>query len=121
MAINNTAILTGNLGSEAKIIENRDKTFASLSIATTDSYQNDQQEWVNRDTIWHDVLIFNPKLIKQIKAFKKGTRLKVTGSISYRTFEVSLDGGRTVKKKEASIIAKVIEQAPLVKKADSEN
>ncbi|MEM9887290.1 MAG: single-stranded DNA-binding protein, partial [Bacteroidota bacterium] len=82
MAYNNTAIITGNIGTEAKIIENNGKTFASFSIASTDSYQNEQEEWVKRDTVWHDVLVFSPRLIEQVKAFKKGTRLKVTGSIS---------------------------------------
>lgn len=82
MAINNTAILTGNMGSEAKIIENGDKTFATFSLATTDSYQNENEEWVQKDTVWHDVLVFNPKVIEQVKAFKKGTRIKVTGSIT---------------------------------------
>ncbi|MEM9885992.1 MAG: single-stranded DNA-binding protein, partial [Bacteroidota bacterium] len=76
-----------------------------------DSYQNEQEEWVKRDTVWHDVLVFSPRLIEQVKAFKKGTRLKVTGSISYRPFDVTLADGRTVKKKEASIIAGKIELA----------
>ncbi|MEL6717324.1 MAG: single-stranded DNA-binding protein [Bacteroidota bacterium] len=117
MAYNNTAIITGNMGSEAKIIENNGKTFASLSIASTDSYQNEQEEWVKRESVWHDVLVFNPRLIEQIKAFKKGTRLKITGTISYRPFEVTLADGRVVKKKEASILAGKIELATLTKKA----
>lgn len=116
MALNNTTILTGNMGAEAKVIENDGKSFASLSLATTDSYKNDQDEWVQKDPIWHDVLVFNPKLIQQVKSFKKGTRIKVTGSISYRPFEVTLEDGKAVKKSEASIIARDIEMAPLAKK-----
>lgn len=119
MALNNTAILTGNMGAEAKVIEKEGKPFATFSLATTDSYKNEKEEWVQKDTIWHDILIFSPNLIEQVKAFKKGTRLKVTGSISYRPFETSLEDGRTVKKNEASIIAKKIEMAPLAKKSQT--
>ena len=57
MAINNEVTLTGNLGSEAKIIQKDDgSTFASLSIATQDSYKDKQSdEWVKKDSVWHDV------------------------------------------------------------------
>ncbi len=116
MALNNTATLTGNMGSEAKIIETGNKPFATFSLATTDSYKNENEEWVQKDTIWHDILVFSPKVIEQVKAFKKGTRITITGSISYRPFETTLEDGRTVKKNEASIIAGKIEMAPLAKK-----
>lgn len=115
MTYTNTAILTGNMGSEAKLIEKGDKTFASFSIATTDSYKNEQGEWVKKDSVWHDILIFNPRLVQQVKAFKKGTRLTITGFISYRPFEETLADGRTITKKEASIVAGKIEMATLSK------
>ena len=119
MAINNTIKLTGNTGEEVKIIENNDKTFAVFSLATTDSYkENESGEWKNKETIWHDVIVFNPKLIEQLKAFKKGTRLEVTGSLSYRDFKVQ-DEGKVITKKEAKVIAQKIEQAPLVKKTQN--
>ena len=120
MALNNTAILTGNMGAEAKIIEKEEKSFATFSLATTDSYKNEKEEWVDKETLWHDILVFSPSLIEQVKTFKKGTRLKVTGSISYRPFETKLEDGRTVKKNEASIIAKKIDLAPLAKKVQAE-
>jgi len=116
MALNNTSTLIGNMGSEAKVIETEERTFASFSIATTDSYKNEKEEWVQKDTIWHNILVFSPKLIEQVKAFKKGTRLNITGSISYLPFEVILEDGKMVKKNEASIIARNIDMAPLAKK-----
>ena len=116
MAINNTIKLIGTTGSEVKVIENEGKTFAAFSLATTDSYKDKAtEEWKDKETIWHDVIVFNPKVIEQLKAFKKGTRLEIVGSLSYRDFKVQ-DEGKVITKKEAKIIANKVEQAPLVKK-----
>ncbi len=117
MAYNNTVTLTGNTGGEIRIIETGEKTFASLSMATKDSYKDGEGNWQERETVWHNVIIFNPVLIETLKSFKKGTRLQITGELSYRPFEVTLEDGKTVTKKEVSVIAKKVEQAPLYKKA----
>ncbi|MEL6719755.1 MAG: single-stranded DNA-binding protein [Bacteroidota bacterium] len=116
MAINNTVELIGNIGSEARIIETTESTFATVSIATTDSYKDKDDNWQDKETIWHNVIVFNPKLIESLKSFKKGTRLKVIGSLDYRIFEVQDGEGKIIKKKEVSIIGRKIEQAPLAKK-----
>lgn len=122
MAINNTVTLIGNMGSEADIIETENTTFAAVSIATTDSYKDDNGEWQELATIWHNVLTFNPKLIEVLRNLKKGTRLEITGSLSYRPYKVDTgthdEEGFTkiVTKYEASIIARKIELAPLAKK-----
>lgn len=116
MAINNTVILIGNMGSEARITESKEgKTFAALSLATKDSYQDEQGEWQEKETIWHNVLVFSPIAIEVLKSLKVGTRIKITGNLSYRPFEVMIEG-KPVTKKEASVIATKIEQAPLAKK-----
>ncbi|MEL6659541.1 MAG: single-stranded DNA-binding protein [Bacteroidota bacterium] len=116
MAYNNNVKLTGNLGGEAKIIEGENKTFAALRLATTDTYKDKEtDEWKDKATIWHDVIVFNPALIEEVKAYKKGVRLEIDGSLSYREFLVSING-KEVTKREASILAHKIEQAPLVKK-----
>lgn len=116
MANNNSVKLIGNTGSEVKIIETEGKTFAAVSLATTDSYKDKEtEEWKDKATIWHDVIAFNPKVIEQLKAFKKGTRLEIDGSLSYREFKV-LDESKEITKREVSVIAHKVEQAPLVKK-----
>lgn len=116
MAINNTVELIGNIGDKAKIVETESSNFAALSIATTDSYQDKEtQQWKDKETIWHDIVCFSPNVIERLKAFDKGARLKITGTLSYRLFTVELDG-KTFNKREASIIARSVEQAPLVKK-----
>lgn len=120
MAYNNTITLTGNTGGEVRIIETGEKPFASFSLATTDSYQDTEGNWQNKETVWHNVVAFHPAIIEALKSFKKGVRLKITGELSYRPFEVTLPDGQTVTKKEASVIARKVEQAPLVKNTSGE-
>jgi single-stranded DNA-binding protein len=117
MAYNNNTILTGNLGSEARIIATDESTFAAVSLATTDSYQDDDGNWHDKETVWHNILAFNPRVIEELKALKKGVRIQVTGSLSYRPFEVVNGDGEVITKKEASIIAGKVELATLTKKA----
>lgn len=120
MALNNVVILTGNIGGEARILEQKGKAFAAFSIATQDSYKDENEEYQTKAAIWHNVLVFSPKLVELTKAFKKGTRLEVTGSLSYREFSHKPKGGKTIKKREASIIARKIEPKPLVKTSEPE-
>lgn len=117
MAINNSIILTGNLGAEAKIIETDNATFASIRLATTDSYKDEEKgEWVDLDTIWHDVVAFNPVVIQALKSFKTGTRVRIEGALNYRPYQIMYEG-KEITKKEASIVARKVELAPLVKKS----
>ena len=119
MARHFTATLTGNMGSEARIITTEERTFAAFSLATTDSYQDEEGNWKDLETIWHDVITFNPKIIQVLKSLKTGSRIKVTGSLSYRPYEVMIED-KKIQKKEASIIAKKVEMAPLAKKPKSQ-
>jgi single-stranded DNA-binding protein len=116
MAINNIITLTGNLGAEADIIETDNTTFAAIRLATTDSYKDEEADkWVELETIWHDVVTFSPVLIQVLKSLKTGTRIKVEGSLNYRPYPI-MHEGKEITKKEASIVARKIELAPLVKK-----
>ena len=116
MAYNNTVTLTGNMGSEAKIVEQEGKRFAVFSIATTDSYQDDNQQWQQKESVWHKIIAFNPHTVEKVKNLKTGTRIEITGPISYRPFETMLEDGLMVKKMEASVIAAKLKLKPLVKK-----
>lgn len=121
MAINNSVTLIGNMGSDAEIIETENTTFAAVSIATTDSYKDENGEWQELATVWHNILAFNPKLIAALKSLKKGARLEITGSLSYRPRKVMTHDDEGVVKEfnlmETSIVARKIEQAPLAKKS----
>lgn len=116
MTYNNTVKLIGNLGSEAKIIEQDGKSFATFSIATTDSYLDENEAWQQKETVWHRAIAFNPYAQEKLKKLKTGTRIEIVGSLSYRPFEIILDDGRTVAKMEASVIVAKIDLKPLVKK-----
>ncbi len=105
MANNNTVKLIGFLGAETKVIESESKTFAILRLATADSYKDKEtEEWKDKATIWHDVILFSPALIEEAKAYEKGARLEINGSLNYRDFKV-LEDGKEFTKREASIIA----------------
>jgi len=119
MAINNTVELIGNIGKEAKIIETAESTFAAITLATTDSYQDKDGNWQDKETVWHNLVAFNPKVISILKGLNTKARIKVTGTLSYRPFEVQDGEGKVITKKEASIVARKIEQAPLSKKSDA--
>jgi single-strand DNA-binding protein len=113
----NSMILIGNTGGEIRIHEGDGKTFATFSVATTDTYKDDGGEWQSKETVWHPIIAFNPTLVQSLKSFKTGTRLRIEGELSYRPFEVQLPDGQTVTKREVSVIARKVEQMPLVKKA----
>jgi len=116
---NNTVTITliGNMGSEAKLIEREGgKPFAAVSLATADSHKDDSGEWVQQESIWHDIVIFSPAVIGHIQGLKSGTRIKVTGTLSYRSFEMQGEDGKSITRREASIVATRVEMAPLIKK-----
>lgn len=124
MAINNSVTLKGNLGAEARIIETSSKPFAAVSLATTDSYKDVDDQWIQKETIWHNIIAFSPATIQVLQKLKEGSRIEVLGSLSYREFHTLDDegsvltnkDGKPIMKKEASIIAHKVTLAPLSKK-----
>lgn len=104
------------MGDEITLIETSEKSFAAFSIATTDSYKDENGQWHQKQPIWHKVLAFSPQTIAFLKNLKMGTRLEIVGSLSYRPFETLTQDGVVVKKQEATIIVHNVEQKPLVKK-----
>lgn len=117
MAINNTVELIGNMGAEPRFIETEGSNFASFTLYTTDSYKDEaSDEWKNKESIYHNVIAFNPTIIEVLRGLKTKARIKVIGALSYREFTI-MDNGKEINKREASIIVKKIEQAPLTKKS----
>lgn len=109
---NNKVTLIGNLGGDVKVIEG-EKLFAAFSMATQDSYQDENKQWVQKDSVWHRIIVFSPALVEKIKDYKKGNRVEINGSLSYRPFEVNDGGDKPIKKQEATIIAHAVEARPL--------
>ena len=116
MAINNTVILEGNLGDDTKLIETDGKKFVSARMATRNSYKDESGEWQQQEKAdWHNLLAFSPRAIELLKSVAKSARVKVTGTLSYKPYEVT-ENNKTFNKYEASIIVRDLELAPLFKK-----
>lgn len=114
MAYNCKVELNGVLGNDPKVIEKDGKTFVSLRIATTDSYpvkEGDQTFWKDKESQWHDILVFRPYTVAIAKELKKRDIVEITGSLSYRPFKD--ENGYT--KHEASIIAGFIRKVDVSK------
>ena len=114
MAYNLKIELNGVLGKDPKIIEKDGKTFVSLRIATTDSYpvkEGEQTIWKDKESQWHDILVFRPYVVTIAKGLKKRDIVEITGSLSYRPFKD--ENGYT--KHEASIIAGFIRKVEVGK------
>lgn len=120
MAINNRIELHGHLGMDAKTVEKEGKSFIVLRVATTDSYpvgqvgQGEEIKWKDRETIWHDVLVFRPATAHFARDLKKGDRVQITGGLSYRPFKDAEGHARM----QANIIASFIEKVHYEKQED---
>lgn len=115
MAQNNYVKLIGNMGSEARMITlENDSIMAAFSLATQDSYKDKEDKWVNKDSIWHNVLCFNPSAVQKLKGLKTGTRIEVIGSLSYKDIEAIVGEGENMTVKQASVVANKVDLALLV-------
>ena len=98
----NQVILIGNIGKDAEIrtLDNGVKV-ASFSLATSEGgYTTKEGKEVPEKTQWHNVVAWRNLASLAEKVAKKGEKLTVIGSISYREYEK--DG---VKKHATDIIA----------------
>lgn len=120
MANNNTLTLIGNLGKDPQQYTKDGKSFTRLSIATTDSYKDSKTgAWMKRKPIWHTVFVNFDKAQVSALSFKKGDRIRIVGSLSYRHIKTS-DKGHTATFTETSIRAHRVEAAPLPNKSEDE-
>lgn len=87
MAGVNKVILLGNLGKdpEVRAIDNGRKV-ARFSLATTESYRNQQGEKVE-NTEWHNVVFWGPVTEVIEKYLKKGNSVYIEGKISNRSYD----------------------------------
>jgi len=121
MSRSNEITLIGYTGTDAEVFQDRNnKLFAAFSLATHDSYKDKQGEWRQRKAVWHRILTFSPSLIEKMKDIKKGTRVEVGGSMSYKPLPVKLDNEKNIKVRIASVIARSITPKPLPGKQDQQ-
>ena len=117
---NNYVVVIGNTGAEAEeyTLAGKEDTLVSLSLYTSNSYTDENGEFQEYEATRHDIISFDPWVKKELLAFKKGTRIRIQGKLTYSPFEVMIDG-QYVKKREATIIAKKVETAILPSKKKS--
>lgn len=106
MSNNCTVELKGNLGKDAKLVKSEKAEFVSLSVATTDFYKDKNGQWQNKETIWHDVVVFSPNAIVFAKGLKKGDKVHLKGTLSYKPVETK--EGYSVS--QASVVAYFLEK-----------
>lgn len=87
MAGVNKVILLGNLGKdpEVRAIDNGRKV-ARFTLATTESYRNQQGERVDQ-TEWHNVVFWGPVVDVIEKYLKKGNQVYIEGKINNRSYD----------------------------------
>ncbi|GAB3967717.1 hypothetical protein GCM10028806_10520 [Spirosoma terrae] len=105
MPSNNRVELTGFLGQDAKLIEKNGKKFVALNVATTDSYKDDSGQWQDKESVWHDVLVFRPFAVQFAEKLKKGDKVELIGSLSYKPFKDENGNNRL----QATIVASFVQ------------
>ncbi len=121
MRRSNKITLIGYTGIDAEMFKDRNnKLFAAFSLATHDSYKDRLGKWQQRKAVWHRILAFNPFLIEKMKDIKKGTRVEVAGSMSYKPLPIKLDNKKSIKVRIASVIARSITTKPLPSKQNQQ-
>lgn len=83
----NKVMLIGKLGADAETrFTTNNVAITTFPLATSRSYKNQNNEWVN-ETTWHNIVCFNlSDFYKQ--ALKKGKKFYVEGRISKREYSV---------------------------------
>lgn len=95
-ALRNSVQLIGNLGKDVEIItfDNGGKK-ANVSLATTNYYKTDKGE-TKSTTQWHNLVAWGKNAEFMNKILKKGSRVAIHGSLSYRTYEDKSGNKRSV-------------------------
>lgn len=79
--------LIGNVGKVEIKTGKGDKKIAILSVATSERWKRDNEEW-NEKTYWHRVAIFAPAKIERVEHYvQKGTRVRLVGQIRPGSYE----------------------------------
>ncbi len=84
----NKVILIGNLGQDPEIVTGQNGKFATLSIATSESWRDKNSGERKEVTDWHRVKIFNENLVEVAEKYlKKGSKVYIEGKQKTRKYE----------------------------------
>ena len=80
----NKVLLIGRLGNDPEIKQTQGgKSFASLSLATSDSWKDKSSGEKKEKTEWHRVVIFNEGLVNVVQQYlKKGAQIYIEGQLT---------------------------------------
>jgi single-strand DNA-binding protein len=80
----NKVLLIGRLGADPEIKQTQGgKSFASLSLATSENWKDKNSGEKKEKTEWHRVVIFNEGLVNVVKQYlKKGAQIYVEGQLT---------------------------------------
>ena len=85
--LKNRVNLIGNLGLDPEVKElESGKKFARISLATSESYKNNNGEQV-KNTEWHNLVAWGPKASFAEKYLKKGNEVAIEGKLSHRSYD----------------------------------
>ncbi|MDX2443092.1 MAG: single-stranded DNA-binding protein, partial [Bacteroidales bacterium] len=62
------------------------KKFARISLATSETYKNNNGEQV-KNTEWHNLVAWGPKASFAEKYLKKGHEIAIEGKLSHRSYD----------------------------------
>jgi len=83
----NRAILIGRLGRDPEVrYTNSGDAVANMSLATTQSWKDNNGEWQNR-TEWHKIVVFRNRAEFAKEYLSKGNMIAVEGSLRTRNWE----------------------------------
>jgi single-strand DNA-binding protein len=86
-ALRNKVQLIGNLGNDPEIINlESGKKLAKITIATNETYKNDQGEKIT-DTQWHNVIAWGKTAELIEKYVTKGKEIVIEGKLTHRSYE----------------------------------
>ncbi len=86
--LRNSVQLIGRLGKDPEVKVFNDKKKASFSVATSDSYKNQNGEKIE-ETQWHNVVIWGKLAEIAEKYLKKGAEVAVEGRLIHRVYETN--------------------------------
>lgn len=82
MKSNNYLMLEGRLTRDLEVRQGKEGyVFGTTAIAVNDGYRNNNGEWVNRDTMFVDVLVQGEKANYLKDVFKKGRLVNLRGEL----------------------------------------
>jgi single-strand DNA-binding protein len=87
-SLRNSVQLIGYLGKDPEIKQIGENKKASFSLATTDSYKNQDGEKVS-DTQWHNIVIWGKLAEVAEKYMRKGQEVALEGRLVHRSYETN--------------------------------